>query len=69
MSLEVNKTGNTMSRNTILLISLLADLRARLDAEAVREYLDRRARRGFDEAREVAAPWTAAFDTFEEYER
>ena len=98
---------------TILSISLPADLRAELDAEAersrrsrsfvvaeaVREYLGRRDRQGFSEARErtlrqglalspterlrlseelweelargreVTAPWTAAFDTFDEYER
>lgn len=98
---------------TILSISLPADLRAELDAEAersrrsrsfvvaeaVREYLGRRDRQDFSEARErtlrqglalspserlrlseelwgelargreVTAPWTAAFDTFDEYER
>jgi predicted transcriptional regulator len=102
-----------MPRATILSISLPADLRARLDAEAERErrsrsfvvaealraYLDRSDRRSFEDARErtlreglalspaerlglseelwrelargreVAAPWTAAFDTFDEYER
>jgi predicted transcriptional regulator len=102
-----------MSQATILSISLPADLRARLDAEAerqrrsrsflvaeaVREYLGRRDRRSFGEARErtlreglalspaerlrlseelwrelargreVTVPWTAAFDTFDEYER
>jgi predicted transcriptional regulator len=102
-----------MSRATILSISLPDDLRTRLDAEAerqrrsrsfvvaeaVREYLGRRDRRSFGEARErtlrdglalspaerlrlseelwrelargreVAVPWTAGFDTFDEYER
>lgn len=102
-----------MAQNRILSISLPADLRARLDAEAerrrrsrsflvaeaVREYLASQDRRAFGEARErtlreglalspaerlrlaeelwtelargrqFAAPWTAAFDTFEEYER
>lgn len=97
----------------ILSISLPADLRARLDAEAerrqrsrsslvaeaVRQYLSRPDGRGFDEARErtlreglalspaerlelseelwrelargreVTGPWTAAFETFEEYDR
>lgn len=101
-----------MPQATILSISLPADLRARLDAEAesqrrsrsflvaeaVREYLGSRDRRSFGEARErtlreglalspaerlrlseelwrelargreVAVPWTAAFDTFDEYE-
>ena len=55
-----------MSRATILSLSLPADLRARLDAEAarrrrsrsflvaeaVREYLSRQDRRGFDKARD-----------------
>ena len=101
-----------MTRATILSISLPADLRARLDAEAgrsrrsrsflvaeaVREYLTREDHRSFGEARErtlreglalspaerirlseelwselargreVAVPWTAGFDTFDEYE-
>jgi predicted transcriptional regulator len=102
-----------LSRAKILSISLPADLRSRLDAEAerqqrsrsfliaesVREYLSRLDRRSFDEARErtlrdglalspaerlelteglwrelargrrVTGPWTAAFETFDEYER
>ena len=102
-----------MPKATIVSISLADDLRARLDeeagrqqrsrsflvAEAVRAYLDRAARSGFDDARErtlreglalspaarlrqaeelwaelargreLAAPWTAAFDTFEQYDR
>ena len=102
-----------MPRATILSISLPADLRARLDAEAerrrrsrsflvaeaVREYLSRLDRQDFDEARartlreglalspaerlelsedlwrelargsRVTSPWTAAFETFDEYER
>jgi predicted transcriptional regulator len=102
-----------MPQATILSISLPADLRARLDAEAerqrrsrsfvvaeaLREHLDRLDRRSFGDARErtlreglalspaerlrlseelwrelargreVAVPWTAAFDTFDEYER
>ncbi len=102
-----------MPQARILSVSLPAHLRALLDAEAerqrrsrsflvaeaVREYLDRRDRQSFGEARErtlreglalspaerlrlteelwtelargreVAVPWTAAFDTFVEYER
>jgi predicted transcriptional regulator len=102
-----------LPRARILSISLPADLRDRLDAEAercrrsrsflvaeaVREYLSRQDRRGFDEARartlrdglalspaqrlglseelwrelargrRVTGPWTAAFETFDEYER
>jgi predicted transcriptional regulator len=104
---------NSLPRAKILSISLPADLRSRLDAEAerrqrsrsflvaeaVREYLSRLDRRSFDEAREgtlrdglalspaerlelseelwrelargggLAAPWTAGFETFDEYER
>ena len=111
--LIINNKDNLLSRATILSISLPADLRARLDAEAehrrrsrsflvaeaVREYLSRLDRRGFDEARartlreglalspaerlelseelwreltrgrRVTGPWTAGFDTFDEYER
>jgi predicted transcriptional regulator len=113
MLLDLNKTCNIMPRATILSISLPSDVRTRLDAEAelqrrsrsflvaeaVREYLDRRDRRSFGEARrrtlreglalpsaerlrlaeelwrelargrEITVPWTAAFDTFDEYER
>jgi predicted transcriptional regulator len=102
-----------MPPSRILSISLPADLRSQLDAEAerrrrsrsflvaeaVRAYLAGRDRQTFGEARErtlreglalspaerlrlseelwtelargreVAAPWTAAFDTFDEYER
>ena len=102
-----------MPQARILSVSLPADLRALLDAEAerqrrsrsflvaeaVREYLAGRDRRSFGEARErtlreglalspaerlrlteelwtelargreVAGPWTASFDTFDEYER
>jgi predicted transcriptional regulator len=102
-----------LSRAKIISISLPADLHSRLDAEAerlqrsrsflvaesVREYLSRRDRRSFDEARErtlrdglalspaerlelseelwrdltrgrpVTGPWTAGFETFDEYER
>lgn len=104
---------NSLPRAKILSISLPADLRSRLDAEAerqqrsrsflvaesVREYLSRLDRRSFDEARErtlrdglalspaerlevseelwrelarghrVTGPWTAGFETFDEYER
>jgi predicted transcriptional regulator len=102
-----------MSPKHILSVSLPADLRAELDAEAersrrsrsfvvaeaVREYLGHRDRQAFSEARErtlreglalspserlrlseelwwelargqkVTEPWTATFDTFDEYER
>jgi predicted transcriptional regulator len=102
-----------LPRARILSVSLPADLRSRLDAEAarqqrsrsflvaesVREYLSRLDRRSFDEARErtlrdglalspaerlelseelwreltrgrrVTTPWTAGFETFDEYER
>jgi predicted transcriptional regulator len=101
-----------LPRSTILSISLPADLRSRLDAEAkrqrrsrsflvaeaIREYLSLLDRRSFDAAsertlrdglalspgerlklseelwqelargRRVIGPWTAAFETFDEYE-